>query len=187
MISHRYRRAHPARPQSERRGAVSEGILLRMADLPRASDDGAFMDEALAEARAALAHGDIPVGAVIVHDGSVVGRGHNRREVDHDPTAHAEILALRAASSSLGRWRLFGCALYATIEPCAMCAGAAQQARVELVVYGAPDEKAGAVRSLFEIADDPRLNHRAKVRAGVRRAEVEALMREAFQRLRSRQ
>ena len=140
------------------------------------------MAAALAEARAALGHGDVPVGAVVVHDGEVVGRGHNRREIDRDPTAHAEVLALRAAAASLGRWRLDECALYATIEPCAMCAGAAQQARVDLIVYGAPDEKAGAVRSLYELADDPRLNHRAKVRAGPRRAEIEALMRRTFGR-----
>jgi len=144
------------------------------------------MDEALVEARAALQHGDIPVGAVVVHDGSVVGRGHNRREVDRDPTAHAEILALHDAASRLGRWRLFDCALYVTIEPCPMCAGAAQQARVDLIVYGAPDEKAGGVRSVFEIVDDPRLNHRVKARTGARRAEAESLMKEAFQRLRPR-
>ena len=140
------------------------------------------MDEALAEGRAALAHGDVPVGAVVVHEGEIVGRGHNRREVDRDPTAHAEILALREAAAHLGRWRLFGCTLYVTIEPCPMCAGAAQQARVELIVYGAPDEKAGGVRSVFEIADDPRLNHRARVRMGPRRAEIEALMRGTFGR-----
>lgn len=140
------------------------------------------MDEALAEARAALEHGDIPVGAVVVHSGAVVGRGHNRREADRDPTAHAEILALREASARLGRWRLFDCALYVTIEPCPMCAGAAQQARIDLVVYGAPDEKAGAARSVFELLDDSRLNHRAKVRMGPRRPEVEALMRGTFGR-----
>jgi tRNA(adenine34) deaminase len=154
--------------------------------LPRPAEDERFMDDALAEARAALEHGDVPVGAVVVHAGAVVGRGHNRREVDRDPTAHAEILALREAATRLGRWRLFDCALYVTIEPCPMCAGAAQQARVDLVVYGAPDEKAGAARSIFELLDDPRLNHRAKLRAGVRRSEVETLMREAFLRLRSR-
>ena len=153
-----------------------------MSDLPRVTEDERFMDEALAEARAALGHGDIPVGAVVVHDGAVVGRGHNRREIDRDPTAHAEILALRQAAETLGRWRLFDCALYVTIEPCPMCAGAAQQARIDLVVYGAPDEKAGAARSVFEILDDPRLNHRAKVRLGPRRGEVEALMRQAFGR-----
>jgi tRNA(adenine34) deaminase len=140
------------------------------------------MDAALAEARAALEHGDIPVGAVVVHEGAIVGRGHNRREVDRDPTGHAEILALRDASRVLGRWRLFGCALYVTIEPCPMCAGAAQQARIELVVYGAPDPKAGAARSVFELLDDPRLNHRARVRSGPRRAEIETLMRAAFGR-----
>ena len=156
------------------------------APLPRPAEDERYMDEALAEARDALAHGDVPVGAIVAHAGAIVGRGHNRREVDRDPTAHAEILALREAAARLGRWRLFGCALYVTIEPCPMCAGAAQQSRVELIVYGAPDEKAGAVRSLFEIADDPRLNHRVRSRSGVRRAEVEALMREAFQRLRLR-
>ena len=153
-----------------------------MSDLPHVTEDERFMDEALAEARAALGHGDIPVGAVVVHDGAVVGRGHNRREIDRDPTAHAEILALRQAAETLGRWRLFDCALYVTIEPCPMCAGAAQQARIDLVVYGAPDEKAGAARSVFEILDDPRLNHRAKVRLGPRRGEVEALMRQAFGR-----
>ena len=155
-----------------------------MSALPSPADDERFMGEALAEARAALAHGDVPVGAVVVHGGEIVGRGHNRREVDRDPTAHAEILALREASRRLARWRLFDCALYVTIEPCAMCAGAAQQARVDLVVFGAPDEKAGAVRSLYELADDPRLNHRATVRSGPRRLEVEALMRESFQGLR---
>ncbi len=153
-----------------------------MSSLPRVTDDERFMDDALAEARAALEHGDIPIGAVVVHDGAIVGRGHNRREVDRDPTAHAEILALREAAATLGRWRLFECALYVTIEPCPMCAGAAQQARVDLVVYGAPDEKAGAARSVFEILDDPRLNHRAKVRSGPRRLEIEALMRQAFGR-----
>ena len=153
-----------------------------MSDLPGVADDGRHMDEALAEARAALAHGDVPVGAIVIYEGAVVGRGHNRREIDRDPTAHAEIVALREAAARLGRWRLFGCALYVTIEPCPMCAGAAQQARIELVVYGAPDEKAGAARSVFEILDDPRLNHRAKVRAGPRRSEIEALMRQAFGR-----
>ncbi len=142
------------------------------------------MDAALGEARAALEHGDVPVGAVVVCDGAVVGRGHNRREIDRDPTAHAEILALREAARALGRWRLSGCALYATIEPCAMCAGAAQQARVDLVVYATADERAGAVRSLYELADDPRLNHRAKVRSGARRREAETLIQEAFRALR---
>ncbi len=138
------------------------------------------MDEALAEARAAVAHEDVPIGAVIVHDGRVIGRGRNRREVDHDPTAHAEIGALREAGAALGRWNLSDCAMYVTIEPCAMCAGAAVLARLTLVVFGAPDEKAGAVRSVAELLDEPRLNHHPKWRLGVRRAEAEAVLSEFF-------
>ena len=143
------------------------------------------MDQALAEARAAVVHEDVPIGAVIVHDGSVIGRGRNRREVDHDPTAHAEVLALREAGAALGRWNLSDCAMYVTLEPCAMCAGAAVLARLALVVVGAPDEKAGAVRSVAELLDEPRLNHHPKWRLGVRRAESEALL-SGFFRLRRR-
>jgi len=134
------------------------------------------MDLALAEARAALAHDDVPIGAIVVHDGQVVGRGHNRREAHQDPTAHAEILALRAAAAALGRWRLQGCALYVTLEPCAMCAGAAVLARVDLVVFAAWDPKAGAVRSVAELLDEPAFNHRPKWRAGARRSEAQALL-----------
>ena len=144
--------------------------------LPAVSDDADFMALALAEARGALAHDDVPIGAVVVYDGQVVGRGHNRREVDQDPTAHAEILALRAAATTLGRWRLAGCTLYVTLEPCAMCAGAAVLARVDLVVLAAWDPKAGAVRSIAELLDEPAFNHRPKWRAGTRRAEAEALL-----------
>jgi len=134
------------------------------------------MDAALVEARAAVAHEDVPIGAVIVHEGQVIGRGRNRREVDHDPTAHAEILALREAAATLGRWRLDDCAMYVTLEPCAMCAGAAVLARLALVVFAAPDEKAGAVRSVAELLDEPRLNHHPRWRLGVRRAEAETLL-----------
>lgn len=134
------------------------------------------MDAALAEARAAVAHEDVPIGAVIVHEGQVIGRGRNRREIDHDPTAHAEILALREAAATLRRWRLDDCAMFVTLEPCAMCAGAAVLARLALVVFAAPDEKAGAVRSVAELLDEPRLNHHPKWRLGVRRAEAEALL-----------
>ena len=134
------------------------------------------MDAALAEARGALGHDDVPIGAVVVCEGAIVGRGRNRREVDRDPTAHAEILALRQAAATLGRWRLGGCALYVTLEPCAMCAGAAVLARVELVVFAAPDPKAGAVRSVAEILDLPALNHHPRWRLGARRAEAEALL-----------
>ena len=134
------------------------------------------MAAALAEARSATAHGDVPIGAVVVSDGVVVGRGHNRREADQDPTAHAELLALRDAARTLGRWRLSGCALYVTLEPCAMCAGAAVLARVDLVVFAAPDPKAGAVRSVAELLDEPALNHHPKWRLGARRAEAEELL-----------
>lgn len=143
---------------------------------PGVADDAEYMELALAEARAALAHDDVPIGAIVVHEAAVVGQGHNRREADQDPTAHAEILALRAAAASLGRWRLQGCTLYVTLEPCAMCAGAAVLARVDLVVFAAWDPKAGAVRSVAELLDEPAFNHHPKWRAGTRRVEAEALL-----------
>ncbi len=144
------------------------------------ADDERWMDEALAEARAAVAHEDVPIGAVVVHEGQVIGRGRNRREIDHDPTAHAEILALREAGAALGRWNLADCAMYVTLEPCAMCAGAAVLARLALVVFAAPDEKAGAVRSVAELLDEPKLNHHPKWRLGVRRAEAERMLSQFF-------
>ena len=147
-----------------------------MSSVPGVAGDDGYMDRALAEARAALEHGDVPIGAIVVHDGVVVGSGHNARERDQDPTAHAELIALRAAAKRLGRWRLTGCALYVTLEPCAMCAGAAVLARIDLVVFAAPDPKAGAVRSVAEILDEPALNHHPKWRLGARRAEAEALL-----------
>ena len=134
------------------------------------------MVTALAEARRAIEHDDVPVGAIVVHDGVVVGTGHNARELDRDPTAHAELIALRAAAKTLGRWRLVGCALYVTLEPCAMCAGAAVLARIDLVVFAAPDPKAGAVRSIAELLDEPALNHHPKWRLGARRKEAETLL-----------
>ncbi len=149
-------------------------------------DDTRHMDAALDEARKAIAHGDVPIGAVIVHAGTVVGTGHNARERDQDPTAHAELIALRAAARTLGRWRLTGCALYVTLEPCAMCAGAAVLARVDLVVFAAPDPKAGAVLSAAELLDDPALNHHPKWRLGVRRAEAETLLSGFFAERRER-
>ena len=149
-----------------------------MSDLPTASDDDGFMGLALDEARAAVEHGDVPIGALVIHEGIVVGKGHNARELDQDPTAHAELIALREAAKTLGRWRLSGCALYVTLEPCAMCAGAAVLARVDLVVFAAPDPKAGAVRSVAELLDEPSLNHhpRWRVLRGARRADAEALL-----------
>lgn len=126
-----------------------------------------WMDRALAEARAAAEHGDVPVGAVVVREGTVVASAHNRREVDQDPTAHAEILAVRAAAAALRSWRLEDCTMYVTLEPCTMCAGALVLARLPALVYGAADPKAGAVGSLYDLAREPRLNHRVEVTAGV--------------------
>jgi tRNA(adenine34) deaminase len=136
------------------------------------------MAQALDAARAAIEHGDVPIGAVVVHDGMVIGTGHNARERDQDPTAHAELSALREAAKTLGHWRLSDCALYVTLEPCAMCAGAAVLARIDLMVFAAPDPKAGAVRSVAELLDDPALNHHPKWRVmrGAQRAEAEALL-----------
>lgn len=143
--------------------------------------DEALMRLALDEARLALDHDDVPVGAVLVDaDGNVVGRGHNRRELNGDPLAHAEVEALRAASEAVGLWRLDGTVLYVTLEPCAMCAGALVNARVSRLVYGAWDPRAGAVDSLFSICTDPRLNHRLEVRAGVLEPECRQLLQDFF-------
>src|SRR5664279_1012019 len=148
--------------------------------------DEFYMGLALAEARTAASIGEAPVGAVVVCDGEVVARGHNRREVDADPTAHAELIAVREASSVLGRWRLSGCTVYVTLEPCPMCAGALHAARVDRCVYGAVDPKAGALGTLYDIASDARLNHRYDVIAGVLADESSALLKQFFTRLRTR-
>ena len=142
----------------------------------------AWMDAALAEARRAIEHDDVPVGAVVVHrpTGEVVARAHNERELRADPSAHAELLALRAASEVNGAWRLDAHALVVTLEPCPMCAGAVWAARVPLLVYGAADPKAGAAGSLYNFAADPRLNHTTEIVAGVRAAECGALLTEFF-------
>jgi len=151
------------------------------ATIARPSDDDRFMREALEEGRLAADHGDVPIGAAIVRDGAVVARAGNRREVDADPTAHAEVIAIREAARSLGRWRLSDCTLYVTVEPCAMCAGAAVLARVALVVFGAPDEKAGAVRSVAELLDATWMNHRPRWRFYPQlRGEVEQVLSEFF-------
>ena len=139
------------------------------------------MREALAEARAALATGDVPIGAVVLDaDGTVLGSGRNVREAEADPTGHAEVVALRAAARLRGEWRLSGCTLVVTLEPCTMCAGASVLARVDRVVLGASDDKAGAVGSLWDVVRDRRLNHRPEVVVGVLGAESTALLDEFF-------
>ena len=138
------------------------------------------MAEALACARLAASEGEVPVGAVVVLDGRVVGRGRNARERLHDPTAHAEVLALQEAARSLGRWRLTGATVYATLEPCPMCAGALINARVDRLVYGVADPKAGAVDTLFDVVRHPRLNHRVEVASGVLAGECGELLKEFF-------
>lgn len=151
-----------------------------------AEDDLHFMELALAEGERAAARGEVPVGAVAVLDGRVVGVGHNLRETARDPAAHAELIAMRAAAARLGSWRLVGVTVYVTLEPCPMCAGALVNARVERLVYGADDPKAGAVRSLYQLCEDPRLNHRLEVQAGVAKDACSAQLRAFFGALRRR-
>ena len=141
-----------------------------------------WMRLALAEARAALGTGDVPVGAIVVDaDGRVIGRGRNEREKLQDPTGHAEIVAIREAAAATGDWRLMGCTLVVTLEPCVMCAGAIVAARIPVVVFGAWDEKAGASGSVYDVLRDRRLNHRVEVFAGVDEAECGDLLREFFE------
>ncbi len=138
------------------------------------------MLEALKEAERAIAHGDVPVGCVVAKDGEIIGRGHNRREERGDPLAHAEMLALRDAAESLGGWRLDGCDLYVTLEPCAMCAGAMSQARIARLFYGARDFKAGAAGSVFDFLSDPRLPHRLDVFEGICEERCRSLLSRFF-------
>ena len=142
------------------------------------------MGEALAEARSAASLGDVPIGAVVVREGRVIARAHNRRERDRDPTAHAESIALRLAAAAAGGWRLTGCTLYVTLEPCVMCAGALVQARASRLVYGAHDPKAGGAGSVVDVVRDARFNHVVDVTAGVREGECAALLQEFFAALR---
>jgi tRNA(adenine34) deaminase len=139
-----------------------------------------FMREALVEAALAAAEDEVPIGCVIVHRGSVIAASHNQREQLQDPTAHAEVVALRLAAKALGSWRLEECSLYVTLEPCPMCAGAIVQARVPVVVYGCADPKAGACHTLYQVTNDPRLNHRCEVTAGVLAEECAALLSRFF-------
>lgn len=142
--------------------------------------DQDYMREALVEARKAFEKGEIPIGAVIVRDNQIIARDYNRREELSDPTAHAEVLVMKAAGKLLGGWRLPDTTVYVTIEPCPMCAGALVQARVSRIVYGAPDIKAGAVHSLYTITEDDRLNHRLSVSGNVLAEECADLMRKFF-------
>jgi len=142
------------------------------------------MGLALAEAKKAWALGEVPIGAVVVRDGAVLARAHNLRETWGDPTAHAELIAIREAARRVGGWRLTGATVYATIEPCPMCAGALLLARVDRLVYGAPDPKGGAVDSLVRLLDDPRFNHQVRVTSGVRAEEGADLLRRFFRQLR---
>ena len=145
--------------------------------------DSAWMGLALEEAKAAAAAGDVPVGAIVVHAGEVIGRGRNRRELDRDPTAHAELVALREAARHLGHWRVEA-TLVVTQEPCPMCAGAIVNARVRRLVFGCANPKAGAVQTLYQIPTDARLNHRVEVVSGIRSTECAALLQAFFIELR---
>ena len=147
---------------------------------PSAMDIEEAMHRALDEARIASASGDVPVGAVVVHDGRIIAARHNEREKTGDPTAHAEVLALRDAASALGRWRLDDCTLVVTLEPCVMCAGALLNARVAHLVYGAADLKGGATASLYNVCADPRLNHNPPVTHGILAAESATLLEQFF-------
>ena len=143
------------------------------------TDDQA-MRLALDEATAAAAHGDVPIGAIVVRDGTVIAARHNERELTGDPTAHAEVLAIRDAARVIGHWRLLDCTVYVTLEPCAMCAGALVNARVGRLVYATTDPKAGAVASLYELCSDPRLNHRLPVESGLHAEQAGELLRAFF-------
>ena len=142
------------------------------------------MKEALAEAKKAAAAGEVPVGAVIVKDGEIVGRGHNETETAKDPTAHAEMIAIRQAAENLGGWRLTGCTMYVTTEPCSMCAGAIVWARLEKLYIGSMDPKAGACGSVFNIPQEKKLNHFVEIETGLMQAECSGIMKDFFKRLR---
>lgn len=149
-------------------------------------DDERFMREALAQARAAAKLGEVPIGAVVVYEGNVIARAHNRRELDEDPSAHAEFTAMLEAAHVLGHWRLTGCTVYVTLEPCLMCAGLMVNARIDRCVYGAPDPKGGALGTLYDVSHDQRLNHEFEVMSGVLEEECAVELKTFFARLRER-
>lgn len=161
-------------------GGTFRLLVVRRWSYAAAVTDDELMALALDEARLALAHGDVPVGAVVIKDGTVIARRHNERELTGDPTAHAEVLALRDAADVVGSWRLNGCTLIVTLEPCLMCGGALVNSRIDRVVYGAADLKAGACYSLYNVCDDPRLNHRVDVTDRVRAEEAGQLLTDFF-------
>ena len=146
-----------------------------------------YMQEALKEARKALEFDEIPVGALVVKDDEIIGRGFNRRDTDNSPFAHAELLAIQKAAEKLGSWRLDGCTLYVTLEPCPMCAGAIVQCRLKAIVYGADDPKAGAAGSLYNIPEDPRFAHSCKVTSGILENECKDLLSDFFKKRREKQ
>lgn len=156
-----------------------------VADKSQEERDRAFMAIALEEARAAAGEGEVPIGAVVVCDGEVVARAHNRRETDRDPSAHAEFSAMCQAARALDRWRLTGCTVYVTLEPCLMCAGLMVNARVDRCVYGAADPKGGAVGTLFDVSHDERLNHEFQVSSGVCQEECAQVLRDFFRERRA--
>ncbi|WP_309252367.1 tRNA adenosine(34) deaminase TadA [Paenibacillus spongiae] len=149
-------------------------------------EDEAWMREAMAEAMKAEAIGEVPIGAIIVKDGEIIGRGYNLRETTLDPTAHAEMIAIREASNRLGAWRLLDCTLYVTLEPCPMCAGALVQGRMHKVVYGTTDPKAGCAGTLMNLLQEPRFNHETELVSGVLQEECAALLTNFFRKLRGR-
>ncbi|WP_168121332.1 tRNA adenosine(34) deaminase TadA [Paenibacillus sp. HB172176] len=154
--------------------------------MKRERDDSLWMQEAIAEALKAEALGEVPIGAVLIKGQEIIGRGHNLRETAHDPTAHAEMVAIRDASSRIGAWRLQDCTLYVTLEPCPMCAGAIVQARVKRVVYGASDPKAGCAGTLMNLLQEPRFNHETELTSGILQMECSQLLTQFFRKLRER-
>jgi tRNA(adenine34) deaminase len=139
-----------------------------------------FMQSALDEARTAAENGEVPIGAVLVHEGKIISRGYNRTLTDNDPTAHAEMVAIRAAAQIIGNHRLNGTSLYVTVEPCAMCAGALIQARIARLIYGCAEQKGGAIRTCFQVLDHPAVNHHVEVTSGIMAEECVAVMKEFF-------
>ena len=155
-------------------------------ELPGIDPDEYYMRSAIRLAQEAYELEEVPVGAVVVHEGKIIGKGYNQRQTLNDPTAHAEIIAITAAATAIGNWRLTGCSLYVTLEPCIMCAGAIVLARIDRVIYGAADPKAGAVENLYQILSDDRLNHSPQLRSGVLADEASFLLTDFFREQRAK-